>query len=93
MKLFKLSDTKNIYKGFNNRFINNKIPSFLTGIYFKLAGNILTQTLQKRVKPNIIQKGSLARIKANLINSNIFVNKNKRGTFSITIKIGHIIKD
>jgi hypothetical protein len=93
MKLFKVSKTKNLNKGFSNRFNSNKIPSFLSGIYLKLAGRVLTQKLQRRVKSKIVQKGSLARTKARLINTNRFVNKNKRGTFSITIKTGHIIND
>ena len=93
MKLFKVSKIKNLNKGINNRFTNNKIPSFLSGIYLKLAGRVLTQKIQKRVKSKVIQKGSLAKTKARLINTNRFINKNKRGTFSITIKTGHIIND
>ena len=93
MKLFKISKTKNHNKGFNSRFSNNKIPSLLSGIYLKLAGRVLTQKIQRIVKPTVVQKGSLARTKAKLINVNRFVNKNKRGTFSITIKTGHIIND
>jgi len=93
MKLFKVSKIKNINKGFNNRFSNNKIPSFLSGIYLKLAGRVLTQRIQRRVKSKVIQLGSLAKTKARIINTNRFVNKNKRGTFSITIKTGHIIND
>jgi len=93
MKLFKVSKTKNLNKGFTNRFSNNKIPSFLSGIYLKLAGRVLTQKLQRRVKSKIVQRGSLARTNARIINTNRFVNKNKRGTFSITIKTGHFIND
>nr|UEP17188.1 hypothetical protein [Russula sp.] len=89
MKLFKVSKTKNFKKRFNNK----KIPSFLSGIYLKLAGRVLTQRIQRRVKSKIIQKGSLTRINTNLINTNTFVNKNKRGVFSITIKTGHIINN
>jgi len=89
MKLFKVSKTK-IFK---KRFSNNKIPSFLSGIYLKLAGKVLTRKIQRRVKSKIIQKGSLARANTDLINTNTFVNKNKRGVFSITIKTGHIIKN
>jgi hypothetical protein len=94
-KLFKVSKTKNknFNKGFSNRFNNYNLPSFLTGIYLKLAGRVLTQNLQRRVKSKIVQKGSLTRTKARLINNNRFVNKNKRGTFSITIKTGHFITD
>ena len=93
MKLFKISKIKNFNKENNSRFTNNKLPSFLTGIYLKLAGRVLTQKTQSRVKSKVVQKGSLARTKANLVNTNRFVNKNKRGTFSITIKTGHIIND
>ena len=89
MKLFKVSKTK-IFK---NRFSNNKIPSFLSGIFLKLAGKVLTQKIQRRVKSKRIQKGSLARVNTDLINTNTFVNKNKRGVFSITIKTGHIINN
>ena len=89
MKLFKVSKTR-IFK---KRFNNNKIPSFLSGIYLKLAGRVLTQRIQRRVKSKIIQKGSLARTNTDLINTNSFVNKNKRGVFSITIKTGHIINN
>jgi Mitochondrial ribosomal protein (VAR1) len=89
MKLFKVSKTKN----FKKRFSNNKIPSFLSGIYLKLAGRVLTQKIQRRVKSKIIQKGSLARANTDLINTKTFVNKNKRGVFSITIKTGHIISN
>jgi hypothetical protein len=93
MKLFKVSKIKNFNKGNNSRFLNNNIPSFLSGIYLKLAGRVLTQKIQRRVKSKVIQKGSLARTKTRLININRFVNKNKRGIFSITIKTGHIIND
>src|SRR5216684_2698630 len=89
MKLFKVSKTKK----FKKRFSNNKIPSFLSGIYLKLAGRVLTQKIQRRVKSKVIQKGSLARANTELINTKTFVNKNKRGVFSITIKTGHIINN
>jgi hypothetical protein len=84
IKLFKVSKI-------NNRFSNNKIPSFLSGIYLKLAGKVLTQKIQKRVKSKIVQKGSLARTRAKLININRFVNKNKRGVYSVTVITGHFI--
>ena len=89
MKLFKVSKIKK----FKIRFNNNKIPSFLSGIYLKLAGRVLTQKIKRRVKSKIIQKGSLGRVKTDLINTKTFVNKNKRGAFSITIKTGHIISN
>jgi hypothetical protein len=84
MKLFKVSKI-------NNRFSNSKIPSFLSGIYLKLAGRVLTQKIQRRVKSKVVQKGTLARTRASLINTNRFVNKNKRGAYSVTVIIGHFI--
>jgi len=87
-KLFKVRQTKKLKTGFRY-----KKPSILSGIYLKLAGRVLTQRLQRRVKSKIVQKGSLARTNTRVININSFVNKNKRGTFSITIKTGHTIKD
>ena len=92
MKLFKVSKTKSFKKRFSHNKIN-KIPSFLSSIYLKLGGRVLTQRIKRRVKSKIIQKGSLARVKTDLINTNTFVNKNKRGAFSITIKTGHIINN
>lgn len=89
-KLFKVRKNKKVNTGFSNRY--NK-PSILSGIYLKLAGRVLTQRLQRRVKSKIVQKGSLARTNTRVININRFVNKNKRGTFSITIKTGQTIKD
>ena len=75
MKLFKISKTKNPSKWFSSRFENSKLPSFLSGIYLKLAGRVLTQRIQRRVKSKIVQKGSLARTKAILVNNNRFINK------------------
>jgi hypothetical protein len=87
MKLFKVSKMK-----FNkNKFIKNKIPSVLSGFYLKLAGRVLTQKIQRRVRSKVIQKGTLTGTRTELINLNRIFNKNKRGTFSITIKTGHII--
>jgi hypothetical protein len=87
MKLFKVTKMK-IFK---KKFIKNKIPSFLSGFYLKLAGRVLTQKIQRRVRSKVIQKGNLTGTKTELINLNRILNKNKRGTFSITIKTGHII--
>jgi len=89
MKLFKVTKTK-IFK---KRFCNKKIPSFLSGIFLKLAGKVLTKKIQRRVKSKVIQKGSLARANTELINTKTFVKKNKRGVFSITIKTGHIVSN
>ena len=69
------------------------ITSFLSGINIKTAGRIMAKRTKNRIKSKTIQKGSLARTKATLVNTSRFTNKNKTGAFSITVKTGHIILD
>jgi len=89
-KLFsvaKLKKTTNLFK-IRNR--NSIIPSFLSGIKIRLAGRLLTQRVIPRLTVKNIQRGTLARGKANFVNSARFTNKNKRGAYSITVTLGHI---
>jgi ribosomal protein S3 len=74
-------------KGSNNSTI---IPSYLSGIKIRVAGRLLTQRVIPRLTVKTIQRGTLARGKANFIDSSRFTNKNRRGSFSITVTIGHI---
>ena len=89
-KLFsvtKIKKIKNKYK----KFKYTLLPAFTTGINIKTAGRILAKRLKRKIKSKTIQKGSLARTKTNLINTSRFTNKNKTGSFSITIKTGNLI--
>lgn len=79
-----INPTKMIHR---NRL--SMVPSFLTGIKVRLGGRLLTQKVVPRLTVKTIQKGSLARCKANVVTSSRFTSKNKRGTFSITVSIGH----
>jgi hypothetical protein len=79
----------------NKFIIQNKkrtsiIPSMLSGIKIRLAGRLLTQRVVPRLTIKTIQRGTLARGKANFIDTARFTNKNKRGAYSITITMGHI---
>ena len=65
------------------------LPSFLTGIKIRLGGRLLSQKVVPRFTVQTFQEGSLARTKANFVTSSRFTAKNKRGTFSITVSIGH----
>lgn len=65
------------------------VPSFITGIKIRLAGRLLTQKIIPRISVKTIQNGSLARCKANIVKTDRFTNKNKRGAFSLTVSIGH----
>jgi hypothetical protein len=76
-------------KIFNPTIAN--IPSFISGIKFKIAGRLLTQRIVPRQTVKIISRGSLARSKVIYLEKGRFNNKNKRGAFSITVITGHII--
>jgi len=75
-----------------NKFINKYsiIPSFLSGFKIRVAGRLLTQRVIPRKTVKTIQRGTLARGKAQFVDSARFSNKNKRGSFSITVTMGHI---
>lgn len=86
-KLFKIAKIKK-----TNNFINKYsiIPSYLSGFKIRVAGRLLTQRVIPRLTVKTIQRGTLARGKAQFVNSARFSNKNKRGSFSITVTMGHI---
>ena len=86
-KLFKIAKIKKTTKYSNNYSI---IPSYLSGFKIRVAGRLLTQRVIPRLTVKTIQRGTLARGKAKFVDSARFTNKNKRGSFSITITMGHI---
>jgi hypothetical protein len=86
-KLFTIAKIKK-----TNNFINKYsiIPSYLSGFKIRVAGRLLTQRVIPRLTVKTIQRGTLARGKAQFVNSARFTNKNKRGSFSITVTTGHV---
>ena len=70
-----------------NRF--SKFSTILTGINIKLGGRLMKGKMTPRYSVKKIQYGSLARSKANYITTARFTQKNKRGSFSFTVSIGH----
>jgi hypothetical protein len=64
------------------------IPAFLTGMTIKIAGRLMTQTVQPRRTVKFKRRGALASGKINYFNSARLTNKNKRGSYSITISTG-----
>jgi len=73
---------------------NNKyLPSDLTGIKIRVAGRLLTQRVVPRKTVKTINRGALARCNAMFVETARFTNKNKRGAFSITISIGHKLRN
>jgi hypothetical protein len=64
------------------------IPGYLTGITIKFAGRFPTQKIVPRKTVKIEKIGSLARKKAVLVETARFSNKNRRGSFSISVSTG-----
>jgi hypothetical protein len=86
-KLFTIAKIKKSNKIINKYSI---IPSYLSGFKIRVAGRLLTQRVVPRLTVKTIQRGTLARGKAHFVDSATFSNKNKRGSFSITVTMGHI---
>jgi Mitochondrial ribosomal protein (VAR1) len=86
-KLFTIAKIKK-----TNNFMNKYsiIPSYLSGFKIRVAGRLLTQRVIPRLTVKTIQRGNLARGKAQFVDSARFTNKNKRGSFSLTVTMGHI---
>lgn len=64
------------------------IPGYLTGLTIKFAGRFPTQKIVPRKTVKIEKIGSLARKKAVLVETARFSNKNRRGSFSISVSTG-----
>lgn len=89
-KLFKAVIIKN-----PTRLINRKrfsvLPCIMAGLSVKIAGRLLTQRVIPRRTVKFNQKGSLSRTKSVFIENARFTNKNKRGSFSITVASGYYL--
>ena len=75
----------------NNPIYNCIIPSFLTGMNIRIAGRLSRQKLTVRRTVKVSQIGGLTRRTADFVSKSRVTWVNKRGTFSITAKIGHKI--
>ena len=64
------------------------IPAFLTGLNIKVAGRIMTQSIRPRKTINFRRRGAIARGKINYLNFSRLTDKNKRGSYSISISAG-----
>ena len=64
------------------------IPGYLTGLTIKFAGRFPTQKIVPRKTVKTEKIGSLARKKAVLVETARFSNKNRRGSFTISVSTG-----
>jgi len=79
------------YNGFKPFFIGD-MDSYLTlpsGYKVRVAGRFYKHKIIPRKTVTEIQYGSLARGVVNLVEKSRYVNKSKRGSFSITVWISH----
>ena len=100
--LFSLVNLKSKFSGFNSiNFKNEKLntdpiktilTSYVSGMNVRLAGRLMTQRMRPRFTVQTKQSGSLARVKVDFTEKARYTGKNKRGAFSFTVSIGHVIK-
>ena len=91
--LFQLNKLNTKFIGFKSINTNLKfISSYVSGLNMKLAGRLMTQRMRPRFTVQMKQNGSLARVKVDYVEKSRFTSKNKRGAFSFSISIGHILK-
>jgi hypothetical protein len=65
--------------------------SYLSGMNINLAGRLMTQSMRPRFTVQSKQEGSLARVKVHFTEKSRFTGKNKRGAFSFTVSISHVL--
>ena len=87
-RLFNKAVVKSIKK-INNKDQVNIIPSFISGITIKVAGRLMKYKVVPRRTVKIVRRGSSSMGKVNFSDVSRYTNKNKRGSFTITIKSGH----
>ena len=67
----------------------SRFSTILTGVNINLGGRLMRGKIVPRRTVKKIQYGSLARSKSNYITNARIIQKNKRGSFSFTVAIGH----
>ena len=87
-RLFNKAVVKSIKKINNNDQVNI-IPAFISGITIKVAGRLMKYKVIPRKTVKIVRRGSSSIGKVNFSDISRYTNKNKRGSFTITIKSGH----
>ena len=80
--------SKNIFFRKNQNQIS-RFSTILTGVNINLGGRLMRGKIVPRRTVKKIQYGSLARSKSNYVTTARLTQKNKRGSFSFTVSIGH----
>lgn len=75
-----------------NLEIYNRTPLTLgktVGISVRIAGRLAKERIKPRMTVTNIQVGSLSKSRVNYIEKFAFTNKNKKGAYTVTVKMGH----
>jgi len=75
----------------SNQITKNRFASYLSGINVRLGGRLMTQGMRARYTVQTKQSGSLARAKVEFVERSRFTGKNKRGAYSFTVTMSHVI--
>lgn len=86
-KIFKVALIKNPTNSVQRKRFS-VLPGYLTGISLKFAGRLPTQRIIPRKTVKSKEIGSVSRNKAILVETARFTNKNRRGSFSLTVSTG-----
>ena len=86
-RFLKYQSKKIFFRNSNNKI--SKFSTILTGVNIKLGGRLIRGKIVPRRTVKKIQHGSLARSKSNYVTTARLTQKNKRGSFSFTVSIGH----
>ena len=91
LSLFKKAPTINPNKYFT--IINKEIfPSRIAGLYIKVAGRAFNQKIIPKLTFKEMQKGTLINHNIRLVDKGRFTSKSRRGSYTFTVKIAHLIK-
>lgn len=69
----------------------DSFPSFVSGIHIKLGGRTFKQKIIPKKTVKQIQKGVLSDEKVKFIEKSRFTGKTRRGSYSFTVTLGHIL--
>lgn len=91
--LFSLSSLNSNFLKFKSTTggVYKKHNAYLSGLKVRLAGRLMTQSMRPRFTVQTKQSGSLARVKVDFVEKSRFTGKNKRGTFSFTVTMSHVL--
>ena len=75
----------------NDKYRYNITKSFLSGIKIKIGGRLMTQKVVPKITSRTIQRGATLKGKVTFVDWSRINLQNKRGAYSITVKMSHVV--